>query len=249
MRKTNSSEKTQKAYKLLALQEGISNRAAKDLIDKGLVYSGGKKVKVARGEIEAGVRFRVEKIGKYKIIFEDNNIIAVDKPAYLNSEEIEKKIGSKLLHRLDRETSGILLFVKDEEFRLEAIEEFKQQRVEKEYIAWVEGKVAEEIEIDKPILTIKKGKAYSKISYEDGKDAYSFVEPMMIEGRRSKVKVTIKTGRTHQIRVHLKSIDHPIVGDTQYGGKPYKRAMLHAYRIKLFDYEFVSKEPKDFSIV
>lgn len=239
--------KKEKAYKLLALQEGISNRAAKDLIDRGVVFVGNKRVQIARGELDVKSKFKIQKIEEIKKIYEDESIVAVDKPAFLNSEEVSKKLGYPLLNRLDKETSGVLLLVKNEEFQKKAIKEYKEQRVLKEYIAWVEGKVADEIEIDKPILTIKKGKAYSKIS-KDGKEALSLVEPLMIEGNRSKVKVTIKTGRTHQVRVHLKSIAHPVIGDTQYGGKPYRRIMLHSYKTELLGYSFVSQEPKEFDL-
>ncbi len=57
----------------------------------------------------------------------------------------------------------------------------------------------------------------------------------------------IETGRTHQIRVHLKSSGFPIVGDELYGGREFKRLMLHAYKISLFGYNFTSPEPKEFS--
>jgi len=68
----------------------------------------------------------------------------------------------------------------------------------------------------------------------------------MIEGKRSKIKVRIETGRTHQIRVHLKSIGASILGDTEYGGRPHKRLMLHASKIMLLGYIFQTKEPEDF---
>ncbi len=239
--------KTEKAYKLLSIQENISNRSAKELIDKGVVYIGNKKVAIARGEVKIDTKFKVKKIEKIKKIFEDKDIVAIDKPAFLTSEEVAKKIGFPLLNRLDKETSGVLLLYKNDDFRQKAINEFKNHRVLKEYIAWVEGKVAEEIEINSPILTIKnkKGKAYSKISPE-GKEAITFIEPILIEGNKSKIKATIKTGRTHQIRVHLKSIGHPIIGDTLYGGKPSYRVMLHSSKLAIFQYKFVSNEDKNF---
>jgi len=237
----------EKAYKLLALQENISNRVAKDMIDRGIVYVGNKKVMIARADMDIKTKFKIQKIQRIEKIFEDENILAVNKPAFLNSEEVSKKMGYPLLNRLDKQTSGVLLMVKNEDFQKKAINEYKNKRVLKEYIAWVDGKVVEEIEINKPILTIKKGKAYSKIS-KDGKEAISYVEPLMVEGNRSKVKVTIKTGRTHQVRVHLKSIGHSIVGDTSYGGKPYKRIMLHSYMTELLGYNFIAKEPKEFEI-
>ena len=78
----------EKAYKLLALQEGISNRAAKDLIDRGVVYAAGKKVSVARGELSPSTKFKIEKIAPIKVLFEDEFIMAVDKPAFMTSEEV-----------------------------------------------------------------------------------------------------------------------------------------------------------------
>ncbi len=237
----------EKAYKLLAMQENISNRSAKDLIDRGLVFCKGRKVTVARGELDADSKFRVEKISKIKVVFEDKKIIAVDKPASLTSDEVEKKFDAKLLHRLDKGTSGVVLLVKDEDFQKKAIEEFKQKRVYKEYVAVVNGKVAEPFSIEDPIITIKKGNSFfSKIS-QHGKEAITHVEPLMIEGRKSKVKVVIETGRTHQIRAHLKSAGFVIVGDDLYGGKESKRLMLHAKKIELLGYSFQSPEPKEFS--
>ncbi len=237
----------EKAYKLLALQEGITNRSAKDLIDRGVVYSGGKKILLARALMDKKSKFRVEEIMKSKIIFEDSKIIAVDKPSYVTSEQISKKIGQKLLNRLDKETSGVLLLVKDEKFRKEAVEAFRNFEVFKEYFAWVSGAICEPILIDKPIVTIKsKNRLYSKVA-KDGKRAVSEVEPIIIDGRYSKVKVNIKHGRTHQIRVHLKSEGYPIVGDRLYGGREYKRVLLHSHKIALLGYTFESKEPKEFS--
>ena len=240
--------KTEKAYKLLAQQEKISNRAAKELIDRGVVYSGGKKVVVARGELPISAKFKILEIKKSKKLFEDENLIAIDKPSFITSEEIAKNYGYPLLHRLDKETSGILLLVKNEEFRKKAIKLFKEKKVKKEYIAWVEGIVSEEISIDSPIETIKtKNALFSKISKKNGKEALTKAVPLMIEGKNTKLKIEIETGRTHQIRVHLKSINHPILGDKKYGGREYKRIMLHAHKIEFDSYSFESKEPPEFA--
>lgn len=238
---------TQKAYKILALQEGVSNSQAKSMIDRGLVYVGNKKVMIARGEIDAKTIFRVQKIEKLKPIFENDDIIVVDKPAFVNSDEIERQIkDARLLHRLDRETSGVLMLVKNEEFREKAIKEFKKDKVYKEYIAWVEGIVTEPHDIDKPILTTKKNnKAYSNVSGK-GKPARTEVFPDIVSAKKTKVKCIIHHGRTHQIRTHLRYIDHPIVGDEQYGGRRAKRVMLHAYKVRLLGMEFVAPEPKVF---
>lgn len=238
----------EKAYKILAMQEGISNSQAKSLIDRGLVYVGNSKVMVARGEIDERTIFRVEKIEKVKPLFENDDLIVIDKPAFVNSDEIEKQFkDARLLHRLDRETSGVLMLVKNEEFREKAIKEFKKDNVYKEYIAWVEGVLSEPVDIDMPIYTEKKNnKAVSRVSKKQGKPARTEVFPDIVSGKKTKVKCIIHHGRTHQIRAHLKYIEHPIVGDEQYGGRRAKRVMLHAHKVKLLGMEFVAPEPKMF---
>lgn len=237
----------EKAYKILATQEGISNSAGKSMIDRGLVYVGNKKVMIARGEIDAKTVFRVIKIERAKPIFENEDLIVVDKPAYVNSDEIERQFKpAVLLHRLDRETSGVLMLVKNQEFREKAIKEFQKDNVYKEYIAWVEGIISEPVEVDKPILTQKKNnKAYSNVSGK-GKPAKSEFFPDLVSANKTKIKCVIHHGRTHQIRTHLRYIDHPIVGDEQYGGRRAKRVMLHAHKVRILGFEFIAKEPKVF---
>ncbi|WP_304545347.1 RluA family pseudouridine synthase [Sulfurimonas microaerophilic] len=238
---------TEKAYKLVAQQEGISNSQAKSMIDRGLVYVGNKKVMIARGEIDVKTIFRIEKVEKPKIIFENDDIVVVDKPAYVNSDELERQFkGARLLHRLDRETSGVLMLVKNEEFREKAIKEFAQDKVYKEYIAWLEGTLAEPVTVDKPIMTQKKNnKAYSNVSGK-GKPAITEFYPEEVSAKKTKAKVIIHHGRTHQIRVHARYIEHSIIGDEQYGGRRAKRVMLHAHKVRLLGMEFVSPEPKAF---
>lgn len=240
-----------KAYKVLAKQENISNSKAKELIDKGLVRAGGKKVMIARGEISTTTRFSVKEVASIKVIFEDDDILVVDKPAFMTADEVARKYKDAiLLNRLDKETSGVMMFAKNEEFRRKAIKEFAENRVYKEYVAIVDGKVIDEIVIDKPIMTTKeRGQAKSKIDRK-GKPAKSTVYPMLVEGNKSKVKVVIETGRTHQIRVHLNNVGFPIIGDALYG-KPasnINRVLLHSKITRIFDYEFEAKEPREFKV-
>jgi len=236
-----------KAYKLLAKQQGISNNKAKEIIDRGLVFVGDKKVKIARAELPDDTRFRIEDVADVKILYQDDNIIAINKPAQVDSYDIQDAIeGAELLHRLDRDTSGVLLLGRNREFIDDAINEFKNRRVKKEYVAWVEGVIFEEIEIEAPIFTIKKGKAFSMIDELRGKKAYTKVKPIEIQGKKSKIAIEITTGRTHQIRVHLSSIGHPVLGDEQYGSRTQtKRILLHSSRMAIFNYSFDAPEPKD----
>ena len=238
---------SEKAYKLVAIQENISNNNAKSMIDRGLVYVGNKKVVIARGELNVDTKFRMIKVDQATIIFENDDIVVVDKPAYINSDEIERQFKpAVLLHRLDRETSGVLMLVKNEEFREKAIKEFRQDKVYKEYIAWVEGIMSEPIEVDKAITTQKKNnKAFSNVSPK-GKPARSEFFPDIVSAGKTKIKCIIHNGRTHQIRVHLRYINHSIIGDEQYGGRRSKRVMLHAHKVRLLGMEFKSPEPKEF---
>jgi 23S rRNA pseudouridine1911/1915/1917 synthase len=238
---------TEKAYKLLATQQGISNKKAKELIDRGLVYVADRKVKIARAELPEDTHFRVEMPADIEILYQDDDLVAVNKPAMIDSYDIQDAIeGAELLHRLDRETSGVLLLGRNRAFIQEAVEAFRQRKVTKHYVAWVDGVIYEPIEIAEPIHTIKKGKAFSKIDPRLGKPAHTVVKPNEVQGKKSKVDITIDTGRTHQIRVHLAHVGYPIVGDEQYGSRTSaKRTLLHAASISLLGRTYVAPEPKD----
>ena len=239
----------EKAYKLLAQQEYISNKKAKELIDKGVVSVNGQKIVVARGLMKESTVFKIKEIEQAHIIFQDDDILAVNKPAFLNAYEVADHFSDYiLLNRLDKETSGVMLFAKNEEFRIKAIKEFAQHRVYKEYVAIVDGKFIEEIEINHPILTIKGKTARSKLDSKIGKPAKTTIIPYQVEGNKSKVKIIIEHGRTHQIRVHCQAAGLPIIGDAQYGKtvQQVNRMLLHSKVTRIFHYEFQAKEPKEF---
>jgi 23S rRNA pseudouridine1911/1915/1917 synthase len=242
----------EKAYKLLAVQMGLSNSKAKELIDRGVVYVGNKKVAIARGELPVDTKFRVLKLHSVDVIHENDELLALNKPAFLTSDEAARAFKKrKLLHRLDRETSGVLLLAKTKAFEQKALEAFKARAVYKVYTCWVDGIISEPMTIDKPLKTIKQnGHAYSKVDRK-GKEAITHIEPIMISGRRTKLRVVIETGRTHQIRVHLKSIGHPIIGDRQYGvvSAQTNRMLLHALELKLLGYDFKAAEPRGFDVL
>jgi 23S rRNA-/tRNA-specific pseudouridylate synthase len=91
----------------------------------------------------------------------------------------------------------------------------------------------------------KGGKVRSVISRK-GEEALTKVEPILVSGKRSKVKIVIETGRTHQIRVHLSSIGHSIIGDEVYGGEQFERTLLHHKKIELLGKSFEAPEPSLF---
>ena len=242
-----------KLYRVLARQENISTNRAKELVDRGLVSMNGKRVTIARALIDTTARLKVAPMPTARVIYEDDDIIAVDKPAFLSSDEIASAQNAVLLHRLDKETSGVLLLCKNEEFRARAILEFKNLRVQKRYFAAVAGIVSENIVVDEPILTTKsKGKAFSRVA-PAGKPAHSEISPVQIVGKKSLVSVRISTGRTHQIRVHLSHIGHAIIGDARYGAgtrarsATAERIYLHASEISLLHYHFASPLPREFA--
>lgn len=237
-----------KAYKLLALQENISNNQAKELIDNGCVFSHGKKITIARALMSSKTKFNVLKIKEPSVIFEDENILAINKPCFYLSENLEKKYNLKLLNRLDKETSGVILLCKDDEFKEKCIQEFKKQNVYKSYIAILDGVLAEETQVNEPILTIKnKNGAYSKIN-KNGLPACSVFIPLMINSKKTLAKIVIKTGRTHQIRVHANFLKTPILGDEKYGKSSSARMYLHSFELGIFDYLFKAKLDQSFNV-
>lgn len=232
-----------KAYKVLSSIENISNRKAKEMLDLGIVFSNGKKIKASE-LISLDSTFKILKTENPEIIFQDSNILAINKPAFLDSAHLTKIYKNWiLLNRLDKYTSGMILLVKENDnFRHLAIKEFKNELVYKEYLALVKGIVPEELTINKHIATTKGDYAISKIDYKLGKSALTQIIPLEIINKNTLLKIIIKTGRTHQIRIHLSSINHPILGDNLYGKIPYKRLMLHSHKIKLLDYEFCARK-------
>ena len=123
-----------------------------------------------------------------------------------------------IVHRLDRDTSGVILVVKDEKVHKHLALQFEERKIKKEYLAVVKGEP--ELDSDKINLPIGKDKRDRKkmaIRYDTGKSAVSIFEVIERFSGYTLVRVIPETGRTHQIRVHMKTIGHPVIADSEYG--------------------------------
>ena len=129
--------------------------------------------------------------------------------------ELENIPRSGIVHRLDKDTSGVILVARTEKFRNYFVKELQERRVKKNYNAVVVGKLFGSMEINEPIGRDKNNRTKMSIR-SDGKEAYSFVKLQENFNNYSFLDISIKTGRTHQIRVHLASKQLPIIGDKTY---------------------------------
>jgi len=191
-----------------------------------------------------------------EIIYEDKKILILNKPkGMVTTKEggdvgtiqdwlldqfswSKKVVRAGIAHRLDKGTSGILVVAKDNDSLNFLKRQFKNRSIYKEYLALIEGEVSYRGEIKVPIGRSK----YSFLKWAvdvDGKEAWTKFERVKVyekEGKKySLVKIVLKTGRTHQIRVHFSYLSWPLVGDSLYGGKRdlIARPFLHSKKIKL----------------
>jgi 23S rRNA pseudouridine1911/1915/1917 synthase len=192
-----------------------------------------------------------------KIIYEDNDIIVVDKPTDLvvhppycgfyntlvNALIYMKKELSTInpyrpgvVHRLDKETSGVMVLAKNNRSHLNLVEQFRQRKIRKDYLAIVWGKVEKDrLAIDLPLKRDEKNRLKMKVSFLQSKKAYTEFEVRERFKDSTLLSLKLLTGRMHQLRVHLKFLEFPIVGDKKYGIKDdCKDLFLHAYKLGLY---------------
>jgi 23S rRNA pseudouridine955/2504/2580 synthase len=172
---------------------------------------------------------------KTDILYEDSHILVYDKPPYMTSEQLASFAHCNLVHRLDRDTSGVILLAKTTEAAFSLEEQFRKRNMCKEYLALVEGITQESDTIEGNMAQVSK-KEGSVVWAMSSKGVWSqtVYKRMATQNNHSLLLCTPITGRTHQIRVHLASIGHPIVGDYTYGvrrqGKAF-RPQLHALKL------------------
>jgi 23S rRNA pseudouridine1911/1915/1917 synthase len=177
------------------------------------------------------------------ILFEDDALLFVNKPAgivvqrgYDADEPVLLEIAMQhtqplfLMQRLDRGTSGVMFFSKLASINANLTRQFEQKRIRKRYVAICEGELGERQTIDAPLIRI------GPISFgvgDGGKRAITIVTPLRATPRGSLIAIDLMTGRTHQIRVHLAAIGHPLAGDWLYGQRNEARPMLHARELSM----------------
>ena len=267
------------------LDQGIASRfkfsrtRAQELIDSGLVLVNSRPTKGSH-RIRNGERITVELQPRpplraepesipLEILYEDDDVIAVNKPAgmtvhagagnprgtlvnaLLGRGQALSQGGDALrpgiVHRLDKNTSGIILVAKNDAAHAKLAESFRQREVKKTYIALLEGHLKEETgRIELAIMRDPKRRTRMttrrSIVLSNAREARTDWRRLARIGGTSLVEVQLHTGRTHQIRVHFSALRHPVVGDTLYGaaaqlriGKsmlpPLTRNFLHAAKV------------------
>lgn len=215
-----------------ARHPGISRRKARDLIAARRVFVNDRPVAVASREVGERDEVRViEEPPAIDVLRETGDWIAVNKPAGLAAQPVRERNRLSLeeilrirfgtihpVHRIDTQTSGVILFARTGAgaARLSAL--FASRAIRKVYLAVVEGAIERELTIESPI---------------GGRDAHTIIRPLRRLDGSTLVEAEILTGRTHQIRIHLQSIQQPVVGDRRYGSTmPAARMLLHAWRLE-----------------
>lgn len=262
----------------------LSREKIKDIIESGKVSVDGRITVKPSFKVKASSVIKVEEIDLHentlkpydlpiKIIYEDESIIVVDKPAGLvvhpapsvkEPTLVNILVGKTTLapvnesrpgvvHRLDKDTSGLIVLAKTFQSYNSLVKQIQERKVLKEYIAVVYGRLKSG-SISVPIGRSPSDRTKMKV-LPSGRIAITHCEVLEIIGDYSILKVRIETGRTHQIRVHLAYIGHPVVGDKVYGIKDKERLIdrqaLHSSRLSFLHpvtqdrLEFFSPLPRD----
>ena len=213
------------------------------------------EVKFRSDDLETGIQATEM---TFPIVYEDDDIIVINKPFGLvvhpgAGQEKETVVSALLshthlspigapdrpgvVHRLDKETSGIMVLAKTKEAHKNLAEQFASHDLEKEYIALIQGHIVNkngkiQVAIERDPVHRQRMKATSP---ENGRMAISTFEVMEYLKNSTLVKVKILTGRTHQIRVHMSFTGHPLLGDTTYGGKKFGNSehFLHSSKLTI----------------
>lgn len=259
---------------LLKKFKNLSRNSIKNMLTNKQIVVNGKVVTIYNYVLKIGDKIsfcgKKDKMG-LKIIYEDDLFLVIDKPynlltvatdkekektAYVEVSKYVKQNNSKnkifVLHRLDKDTSGVLVFCKDEKVKNDLQLKWNESVFKRKYIAVVEGVLKNKEGVIKSFLKEGKNRCVYSTKERDGKLAITEYKVLKDNGKYSLIDVNIMTGRKNQIRVHFKDLNHLIIGDTKYGSMsdPIKRLCLHASEIEFVynnkSYCFKSDIPGDF---
>lgn len=196
-----------------------------------------------------------------EILYEDDKVMVVNKPAGLLSEGKGEYCPERTLadfglicHRLDRDTSGVMILAKDPETQMFLKRQFQDRTVHKTYYAVVCGRPKlDEARIDLPMIRDLKRPTTFRVD-ANGKEAETFYKVLDAGDKYALVELRPTSGRTHQLRVHMKYLGHPILGDRVYEGDKADRLYLHAGQLEITlpsgeKKTFKSKLPAEFRSV
>jgi RluA family pseudouridine synthase len=232
---------------------GVGDEAGADLVRRGAVYVDGSRVRDPAQLLSAGRRLTVyppsETPVGYRVVHEDPDVLVVDKPAGVPTQAtrqaggaLDEQVaaaypGAVALHRLDREASGLVLFARTQEARARLQPLVSRGAIHREYAALAEGVPASDtMTIDSPIGADPADHRRRKAGVPGGEPARTRVAVVRRFDSAVLLRITLGTGRTHQIRVHLSSVGHPILGDPLYAPAGARarapRLCLHATRLE-----------------
>lgn len=237
-------------------------------IESGFVTVDGELVLKPNFKVEHGVKIdlKVPEIMKNadlkpEIVYEDENVLVVNKPSGLLSEAKGEYCPEKTLadygliaHRLDRDTSGVMILAKSPEVQSFLKKQFQDRKVHKTYYAVISGRPKlDEARIDLPMIRDLKRPTTFRVD-ANGKEAETFYKVLLSDGIHSLVELRPTSGRTHQLRVHMKYLGHPIVGDVVYDGEAAERLMLHAGSLEItlpggVRKTFIVERPREFDMM
>jgi RluA family pseudouridine synthase len=242
---------------LVAHRLRLGNAEAVELIARGSVHVDGKRI-TQRARVAVGAKLIVfmdpapPVAAPLSIVHRDRWIAVVDKPPGISSQgeraesatavdtQARAQLGpdARVMHRLDKEASGLLLIALDEDARAPLQQAFEHNLVDRRYVAIVAGRLEGEGAIRLRIArhaTDVRLRAALPEQAPSGEPACSHYRALAHRDHGGEtltaVELTLETGRTHQLRVHLSAIGHPIVGDVPYGGSPHARLCLHAHAL------------------